>query len=83
MILEPKEIKSLTIFIVSLPIFHEMIEPDAMILVWCYSTITQTQYLASNWAIPCQPCLILRARGTKENINCILSATLSNQVHCL
>ena len=82
-ILQPRKIKSLTISIVSPSICHEVIGPDAMILIWCYSTITQTHCLASNWAIPCQPCLILRARGTEENINYILSATLSNQVNCL
>ena len=34
MILEPKEIKSVTVFIVSLSIFHEVMGPDAMILVF-------------------------------------------------
>ena len=33
-ILEPKEIKSVTVFIVSLSIFHEVMGPDAMILVF-------------------------------------------------
>ena len=33
-ILEPKKIKSVTVSIVSLSIFHEVIGPDAMILVF-------------------------------------------------
>ena len=33
-IFEPKEVKSLTVSIVSLSIFHEVIGPDAMILVF-------------------------------------------------
>ena len=35
MILEPKEIKSATVSIVSPFICHEMMGPDAMILVFC------------------------------------------------
>ena len=31
-ILEPKKIKSVTVSIVSTPIYHEVMEPDAMIL---------------------------------------------------
>ena len=34
MILEPKKIKSDTVSIVSLPIYHEVIGPDAMIIVF-------------------------------------------------
>ena len=34
MILEPPKIKSVTVYIVSLTIYHEMMGPDAMILVF-------------------------------------------------
>ena len=33
-ILEPKKIKSLTVSVVSTPIYHEVMGPDAMILIF-------------------------------------------------
>ena len=44
MILEPKKIKSVTVSTVSPPICHEMMAPDAMILV-CKSDVDENPHL--------------------------------------
>ena len=46
-ILEPKEIKSVTVSIVSPSICHEVMGPDAMILVFCMLTFKPTFSLSS------------------------------------
>ena len=46
-ILEPKKIKSVTVFIVSSSIYHEIMGPDAMILVFRMLSFKSTFLLSS------------------------------------
>ena len=48
-ILEPKKIKSDTVSIISPPISHEVMGPDAMILVFWVHGVAKSQTQLSNW----------------------------------